>query len=47
MLRKPDLILTNASDVIVMDIGVSWETPGDLSESFALKKNTYNQPEFL
>lgn len=47
VLWKSDLILSREDRVIVLDVGISWEAPKCLTESFELKRNVYNPPEFL
>lgn len=46
-LNKPDMVCSKGDIIIVADVGVSWETPRLLSETYMFKKATYDQPEFL
>lgn len=46
-LNKPDMVCTKGAEVIVADVGVSWEAPRSLSETYHLKRATYDQPELL
>lgn len=46
-LLKPDLLIWNDSKLIVCDIGIAWEGPDPLSQSFATKVAKYSRPSFL
>lgn len=47
VLNKPDMVCVKNNIVIIADVGVSWEAPRSLSESYLCKKAVYEQPEFL
>lgn len=46
IMRKPDLIMIKERDLIICDVGVSWESFG-LAAAYANKVGTYGTAEFI
>lgn len=47
VLQKPDLLFRKNSDIIIADVGVSWEAPRNLNESYECKVASYSIDEFV
>lgn len=46
-LHKPDMVCVKENEVVVADVGVSWEGPRVLGETYDAKRAVYNQPDFV
>lgn len=46
-LYKPDIVIHTNDDIVVCDVGVSWEGQQSLGLSWQAKKEIYNTPKFM
>lgn len=43
-LRKPDLILSKANEVVICDVAIPWESPRPLAAAYQDKVSYYSEP---